>query len=126
MNKHEPLRWDHMDQAVNRMGEWLLVGSIAAAGLPAIPAGLSLVALMVFFSVRPENRPHPTVRQYIKLQKQKVRSAEEEAEFQRFEEDFKASLPKRHTAAGWIGFISWFVVFLYVVGYKGFIRREYF
>jgi hypothetical protein len=54
------------------------------------------------------------------------RSPEKEIELLGYEEEFKASLPRRHTAAGWFGFISWFAALIYVAGPKRLIKREYF
>jgi hypothetical protein len=123
--KQHSLPLEAWDRVVAHMGEWLLVGSIAAAGLPAIPGIISLVVLFGFFIVHPEHQPPEPLRRFNELEKKKVKTHEEQMELEHYQADLLKASPRRRTTCGWLGLVVWIAAVVYVFLYKGAVKKEW-
>jgi hypothetical protein len=111
--------------AADRMGEWLVVGSIASVGLDAAPGVVSLLCLMVFFFIRRQNQRPARLERYIKLKESKQRSIEEEIELLRLGQLIELARPGRGITAFTFGYVFWAGSLVYELLVKGILHHHW-
>jgi hypothetical protein len=120
-----PIPWFSWDDVLERFGKWLLVGSMIAASLPAIPGLLGCITLLVIFASEKQNQAHPLIRRYNELRKKRWRTEEEESEFKAYVRWNKKHRRRPSAKAGILGYIFWILVVIYLIGIKGFARNQW-
>lgn len=116
-------------EVLDRMGEWLLVGSIAAIGLPAVPGAISLIALLIFFSLRDQNRHPAGVRGIHAIDHQDLDELEdidnihpinfEDLELAKLSPEQVPRQTRRSHATYTVGWVFWIASMIYLIGFKG-------